>query len=368
MNRPSEPVSPKMPPPAFAQTQIAPRLGLPLSAPDTALVPVLQAAIDDKTKPLGALGQLEALALHVGLIQQTLRPCVEPAHILVFAADHGAARAGISAFPQEVTWQMVHNFLQGGAAINVFARQYGLGLDVVDAGVCHDFEAHPRLMDRKVALGTQNYLDAPAMTAQECETALLAGHALAVALAKEGKRCLILGEMGIGNTASASLITHALTGTALAEVVGRGTGLDDAGLARKREALAKAIARGGVPSDPFTLACEYGGFEIVMMAGAMLGAAQHRMVILVDGFIAGAALLLAHAMAPEVRHYTVFGHASAEPGHKAQLRFLRATPLLDLGLRLGEGTGATLAFGLVKSACAFLTEMASFAQAQVRSH
>lgn len=345
--------------------RLAQALGLPFARPDPGLAPALQAAIDGKTKPIGALGRLEALALQAGLIQQSLTPSVDPAHVLVFAADHGAASAGLSAFPQEVTWQMVHNFLQGGAAINVFARQNGVGLAVVDAGVKHTFDPHPYLISRKIGLGTANYLEGPAMSRDEAERALLAGHAQAGVLADRGVRCVILGEMGIANTAAASLITHVCAHAPLAEVIGRGTGLDDEGLARKHAKLAMALERGGCPQDPLEVACQYGGFEIVMMAGAMLGAAQRHQIVLVDGFIAGAAVLLAQAMAPEVLAYCVFGHASAEPGHHAQLRYLKASPLLDLGLRLGEGTGAALAFGLLKSACGFLSEMACFDQAQV---
>jgi nicotinate-nucleotide--dimethylbenzimidazole phosphoribosyltransferase len=336
-----------------------------ISAPDPGLAVRLQARIDAKTKPLGALGRLEALALQIGLVQQSLQPRLGVAHLLVCAGDHGAARAGISAYPQDVTWQMVENFLAGGAAINVFARQMGMGLTVVDAGVAHDFGPRPGLVDAKIAPGTANYLEQPAMSAAQRDAALARGRELAHALAEQGCKALGFGEMGIGNTASASLLTHCLTGVPLAAVVGRGTGLDDAGLARKCALLALALARGGCPADPLAALAEYGGFEIAMLAGAMLGAAERRMLLLVDGFIATAALLVAHAMVPAILPYCVFAHRSGEPGHAVQLGHLGVDTLLQLDLRLGEGTGAALAWPLVQAAANFLNEMASFESAGV---
>ncbi len=327
----------------------------------------LRQKIDGKTKPLGALGQLEQLALQVGRIQQSLTPKFSAPHILVFAGDHGAARAGVSAFPQDVTWQMVENFLAGGAAINVFARQNGLTLKIIDAGVAHDFGARDGLIDARIAAGTRNYLDEAAMSASECAAALARGAEIAGALADAGCNVVGFGEMGIGNTAAASLITHVLTGTPLADCVGRGTGLDDAGLARKRELLARAVSRAALAADcdVMTVLAEFGGFEIVMMTGAMLGAAQRGMTLLIDGFIVTSALLAAARIAPAIVDYCLFCHRSSEPGHLAQLNDLRAEPLIDLGLRLGEGTGAALAWPLVQAAVAFLNEMASFASAGV---
>ena len=262
---------------------------------------------------------------------------------------------------------MVENFLAGGAAINVFAKHNGLGLRVIDAGVAHDFGARDGLVDAKVGPGTRNYIEEPAMSAHECAAALVKGAEIARKLADEGCNVLGFGEMGIGNTASASLITHTLTGTSLEDCVGRGTGLDDAGLARKRDLLAQAVARAALPADadPMNVLAEFGGFEIVMMAGAMLGAAERGMTLLIDGFIVTSALLVASRIAPAIRDYCVFCHRSAEPGHLAQLAELHADPLIDLGLRLGEGTGAALAWPLVSAAVAFLNEMASFASAGV---
>lgn len=336
-----------------------------IPTPDAALAAPLQARIDGKTKPLGALGRLEGLALQIGLAQDSLAPELRAPHLLVFAGDHGAARAGVSAYPQDVTWQMVENFLAGGAAINVFSRQLGLRLTVVDAGVNHDFAPRPGLRLEKLAQGTENYLDAPAMSAAQCATALARGRALAHELAEQGCNVVGFGEMGIGNTAAASLITHCLTGADIATVTGRGTGLDDAGLARKRALLDQALARGGRPTDPLALLAEYGGFEIAMMAGAMLGAAERRMLLLIDGFIVTSALLIAHAIAPGVLPYCIFAHRSQEPGHRVQHAHLGAEPLMELDLRLGEGTGAALAWPLVQAAVNFLNQMASFESAGV---
>jgi nicotinate-nucleotide--dimethylbenzimidazole phosphoribosyltransferase len=336
-----------------------------ISAPDTALQGEIQRRIDRKTKPAGALGRLETLALQIGLIQQSTSPRIRQPHIMVFAGDHGAARAGVSAFPQEVTWQMVENFLAGGAAINVFCRQMGLDLSIVDAGVNKDFGPRTGLIDAKLGYGTENYLQMPAMTPALAKDAVTRGRSLARALADKGCNLVGFGEMGIGNTASASLLTHCLTGADLDAVTGRGTGLDDEGLVRKRGLLAQALARGGRPSDPAGVLAEYGGFEIAMIAGAMLGAAEQRMLVVVDGFIVTAAVLVAHAIAPAILPYCVFAHRSMEPGHALQLAHIGVEPLMELDLRLGEGTGAALAYPLIEAAVNFLDQMASFDSAGV---
>ncbi len=335
---------------------------------DRSLENALKNRVDRKTKPVGALGILERLAVQIGLIQGRLDPVLSQARMLVFAGDHGAAKAGVSAYPQDVTWQMVENFLAGGAAINVFSRQNGLQLAVVDAGVAHHFEPRPALIDAKIAHGTANYLEQPAMTDAQCELAMQRGAAIVQQFAERGCNVLGFGEMGIGNTASASLITHGLTEVALTACIGRGTGLDDSGLLRKQELLARAwerFSKSGQPRTPISLLTEFGGFEIAMMAGAMIAAAQARMVLLIDGFIVGAAALVASRVAPSTADYCIFCHRSAEPGHLAQLQAMQAEPLLDLGLRLGEGTGAALAYPLVQAAVAFLNEMASFESAGV---
>jgi len=333
---------------------------------DRALAPALQTKIDGKTKPLGALGRLEQLALRLGLIQGSLTPRLHKPHVLVCAGDHGAAKVGVSAYPQDVTWQMVENFLAGGAAINVLARQAGMALVVADAGVNHEFGPREALLDAKIAPGTANYLDGAAMSARQCATAIERGAAVARDLAASGCNVLGLGEMGIGNTAAASLLTHCLTGLPLNGCIGRGTGLDDAGLARKRDLLARALANWPGRSDqPLEILARFGGFEIAMLTGAMLAAAEKGMVVLIDGFIVTSALLVAHRLQPAILDYCVFAHCSEEAGHRGQLGYLGADPLLDLGLRLGEGTGAALAYPLLKSACAFLDEMASFESAGV---
>lgn len=333
---------------------------------DRSLEAALRRKIDNKTKPLGALGRLEDLALQIGLAQKSLSPTLAKPHIVVLAGDHGAAKAGISAYPQDVTWQMVENFLAGGAAINVFARANGIGLTVVDAGVNHDFGVRDNLVDAKIAPGTANYLEGPAMTAAQRDAAMAKGAEIVGRLVADGCDAIGFGEMGIGNTASASLITHCLTDASLADCVGRGTGLDDAGLARKRELLALALTRHrGAQDDALGVLAQFGGFEIAMMAGGMLAAAQAGRIVLVDGFICGAAALVAWRVAPAFRDYAVFCHASAEPGHKAQMAALQARPLVDLGMRLGEGTGAAVAWPLLRAACAFVNEMASFESAGV---
>ncbi len=332
---------------------------------DQSLAHDLQYKIDRKTKPLGALGQLERMALQIGLIQQSLTPRLTDPQLIVFAGDHGAAKSGVSAFPQDVTWQMVENFLAGGAAINVFARQNGLRLSIVDAGVAHDFGERVGLINAKIRAGTRNYIEEAAMSPGECATALQWGAAHVTALAAQGCKIIGFGEMGIGNTASASLITHYLTGVPQADCIGRGTGLDDAGLARKRRLLEQACARAGRLHDPLQVLAEFGGFEIAMMAGAMLAAAKARMVLLIDGFIVSSAALVAAQLAPALPQYCIFCHHSLEPGHRAQLKALDAEPLLDLELRLGEGTGAALALPLVQAAVNFLNEMASFESAGI---
>jgi nicotinate-nucleotide--dimethylbenzimidazole phosphoribosyltransferase len=288
--------------------------------------------------------------------------------MLVCAGDHGLAARGVSAYPSDVTWQMVENFLAGGAAINVFARQTGWTLQVVDAGVNHDFGPREGLVDAKVAPGTANYLEAPAMSAAQRDQALARGAALVRSAAAKGCNVVAFGEMGIGNTAAASLLVHYLTNTPLDLCIGRGTGLDDAGLARKRALLAQAAARyqaSGGAAEPLAVLAEFGGFEIAMMAGAMLAAAEAKMLLLIDGFIVTSALLVAARLQPAILAYCVFAHRSGEAGHHALLESLGGKALLDLGLRLGEGTGAALALPLAQAAVNFLNEMASFDSAGV---
>lgn len=337
-----------------------------ITPPDAALNAAIQHKIDTKTKPLGALGQLETLARQLALVQQTLTPVLRQPHVLVFAADHGIAQAGVSQYPPEVTHQMVRNFAVGGAAINVFCRQNSLGLTIVDAGVRGSLADLPAVRNEKVAEGTRNFLHEPAMSAAQCTDALRRGARLADELHAAGCNVLGLGEMGIGNTSSAAVLMHLLTGRPLAECVGRGTGLDAAGVAHKLATLAQAVAaHPQAGTDPLAVLTTFGGFEIAQMCGALLRAAELRMLLLIDGFIASAALLVAARLAPAVLAYCVFCHESGEQGHRLLLAELGGQPLLRLGLRLGEGTGCALAYPLVQAAANFLTEMASFESAGV---
>ncbi|MFP2769348.1 nicotinate-nucleotide--dimethylbenzimidazole phosphoribosyltransferase [Oceanisphaera sp. KMM 10153] len=329
---------------------------------DPALTRQLQQVIDQKTKPLGALGRLETLALQLGLIQGCANPVITQPQIRVFAADHGLTRHGTSAYPSAVTAQMVHNFLQGGAAINVFARQHNIGLQVVDAGVDAEFTYHPALLDCKVRRGSRDALSEAAMTDAECREALEQGMALAEQLPGN---LFIVGEMGIGNTSAASLLLARLGNIPLAGCVGRGTGLDDDGLRHKQQVLAQVLQRHHDARTPLAALTALGGLEIAMMVGALIQAASQRRILLMDGFIAGVALLVAEQLAPGVRQYAVFAHHSAEPGHEHLLRLLNAEPLLNMKMRLGEGSGAVLAYPLLQSACAFLNEMASFTDAGI---
>jgi nicotinate-nucleotide--dimethylbenzimidazole phosphoribosyltransferase len=337
---------------------------------DNSLKFALQQKIDQKTKPLGALGRLEELALQISLIQNTLTPILNKPVVLVFAGDHGIAASGVSPYPQAVTAQMVLNFLAGGAAINVFAKQNNMALRVIDAGVNHDFAAQPNLINAKIAKGTQNFLHTPAMTQTQCEQALTRGASLAQTEIAAGSNVLAFGEMGIANTSSASCLMSVLCALPIEDCVGRGTGLDDADLAKKTDILKQAIVHHGLKNDvmqddAMQVLATFGGFEIAMMAGAMLGAAQQKALLIIDGFIATAALLVASKLQPNILHYCVFAHCSGEAGHKRLLEHLGAKPLLDLGLRLGEGTGAALAYPLVQAAVNFLNNMASFESANI---
>ncbi len=322
--------------------------------------------INQKTKPIGSLGRLEEIALQFVLVQNTLNPTIINPTLFVFAGDHGITQAGVSPYPQTVTAQMVQNFLDGGAAINVFARQFGWQLKVVDAGVNADFVAHLDLIPAKIAKGTQNFLHQPAMTPAQCEQALTSGASLVEQQVLTGCNVLAFGEMGIGNTSSASCLMSVLCELPIEDCVGRGTGLDDVGVLKKTDILKQAIGRHALNADDtMQVLATFGGFEIAMMTGAMLAAAQHKTLLVIDGFIATAALLVAAKMQPNILDYCVFAHCSGEAGHAKMLAHLQAKPLLNLGLRLGEGTGAALALSLLQAAVNFLNEMASFESAGV---
>lgn len=337
----------------------------PVSAGDASVRAAALRRLDTLTKPLGALGRLEPLAAQLCVIQTSLEPRITAPHVLVFAGDHGAANRGVSAYPSAVTAQMVANFLSGGAAINVLARAHGLGLSVVDAGVDADFDPHPRLLATKVRRGTRDYTQMPAMTDAECREAITTGAAVAERVIADGSNTLVLGEMGIGNTGASALLMHGLTGQALEQCVGRGTGLDDAGVARKLSLLASARTRAPNVVDPVGLLTEFGGYEIAMLAGAVMAGAAAQVVVVIDGFTVSVAAALAARIAPHVLDYCVFSHRSAEQAHRALLEHLGVEPLLDLGMRLGEGSGGALAVPLLRAACALFTEMATFESAGV---
>lgn len=332
---------------------------------DAALRERVQAALDAKTKPLGALGRLEALALQIACVQCRERPRLRSPQLVVFAADHGIAAQGVSAYPPEVTRQMVLNFLAGGAAVSVLARLHGIAVTVADCGVAAEFDAHPQLRRLKVEGAERGTADAsrgPAMSAAQCAAAVVNGRRLVASLPGN---VLLLGEMGIGNSSAAALLMARLTREPLQACVGRGTGLDDAGLAHKCSMLQRALAANAEAGAPLQALAALGGLEIASMVGAVQQAGAEGRVIVVDGFITTAAVAVAAALQPALLQRCIFAHRSQETGHARWLQQLGASPLLDLDLRLGEGSGAALAWPLLESACRLLDEMASFASAGV---
>lgn len=329
------------------------------------LTVALQQEIDNKTKPLGALGELEKLALQIGRIQNTQNPKLSHPTILVFAGDHGIANEGVSAYPSSVTAQMVHNFLQGGAAINVFCQQHEIALKIIDAGVNDDLPSDSRLISAKIAKGTKNYLYEQAMTQAELNLCLEKAAAIVEIVYQEGCNIIGFGEMGIGNTSSASLIMSQLCHLPLAKCVGRGTGLNDEQLQHKLARLQQAQNNHPNLTDTKEILATFGGFEIVQMCGAMLAAYQKNMLLMIDGFIATSAFLVAQHLQSTIQENAIFCHLSDESGHRLLLDHLKAKPLLQLGMRLGEGTGCAIAYPIIQSAVAFLNQMASFDSAGV---
>ena len=323
-----------------------------------------QDAMDRKVKPPGSLGRLEALAVRLAVLQETLEPRMDHGRILIFAADHGVTVEGVSAYPREVTAQMVRTFSSGGAAITVLARTLGLEVEVVDVGVDAELPELPGVVGARVRRGSRNFVYEPAMNLEELEAALEAGRAAARRAVEAD--AVGLGDMGIGNTTAASALLSALTGASPAETVGRGTGVDDRGLAVKRSVVEATLGL-HTPcfSDPRSALAAVGGLEIAALTGAAMEAARLRRAVLVDGFISTVAALAAVRLDPEIRPALFYSHRSAEAGHGLALAVLGASPLLDLGMRLGEGTGSALAFPILKGAAAILREMATFAQAGV---
>jgi nicotinate-nucleotide--dimethylbenzimidazole phosphoribosyltransferase len=321
---------------------------------------------DTLTKPQGSLGRLETLSIQLaGIFGQPL-PEIRDKVIITMAGDHGVVAEGVSAYPQDVTPQMVLNFLRGGAAINVLARHVGARVVIVDMGVAADLKPHPDLVDKKVAPGTDNIAAGPAMSRAQAVQAVMAGVEVVEAELARGLDILGVGDMGIGNTTPSAAIAAAISGASIVEIVGRGTGVDDAGLVRKVAAVQRALAVNQPdPTDALDVLTKVGGFEIGGMAGVMLAAAAHRRPVMVDGFISTAAAMIAVSLVPQIRSYLIAAHRSQERGHRIMLDWLDLDPLLDLDMRLGEGTGAALGISLAEAACKVLREMATFGEAGV---
>ena len=330
---------------------------------DKRLQATIQDKIDNLNKPKGSLGRLEELAMQVCLVQQTLEPSLaHPCHLLL-GGDHGIEREGVSVSPREVTWQQMLNFTRGGGGVNMFCRQHGFKLRIVDVGVDYDFTGIPGIIDRKIARGTRNFLYEPAMTDDEFDRALLVGVDLVDACTAEGCRILSIGEMGIGNTSPSSIWMHLFGHIPLKDCIGAGAGLDKPGIQHKYDVLSRAVER--YHGDPLRY---FGGFEMVAAIGAMLRAAEQHLIILVDGFIMTACAIAAIRLYPASQDYMVFTHCGDESGHKMMLDIVDAKPLLHLGLRLGEGTGALCAFPIIDSAVRMMNEMNNFASAKITKY
>ena len=334
--------------------------------------PVNQAGADEAaerqnilTKPPGSLGKTEQLAIYLAGLRQDGKPEVKKPEIVIFAGDHGVVAQGVSAFPQEVTVEMLRNFVDGGAAISVLAEENQAGLSVVNCGTVSP-AGFSGVIDRRIAPGTGDISVTPAMTEEQCENALAVGAEMVMAAKERGTDLFIAGEMGIGNTTPASALGCALTGTPVSDMTGRGTGIDDTALERKQRIIQTSLERvASSDNDPYRILCELGGFEIAAMCGAYIKCAQTGIPALVDGFITTSAALVACRLNPEVRNWLLFSHRSEEPGHNHMLKALDADPLLSLNLRLGEGSGAALTLPLLRQACALHNRMATFAEASV---
>lgn len=321
--------------------------------------------IDQLTKPQGSLGMLEETAIRLAEITGDVFPNITPPGVIVFAGDHGIAEEGVSAYPKEVTSQMVLNFVNGGAAINVFARQIGADFHIVDMGVAQELPSKG-VISRKIRFGTANFLRENAMSREEAEQTIETGFAVAEQVIAQGAKCLILGEMGIANTSASTAVLAAVSGMDVAQITGRGTGIDESKWNHKWQIIERAlIARIPDPNDPLDILSKVGGLEIGGMAGAILGAAAHRIPVILDGFICSSAAVLASMMCSHTKDYMIAGHLSREPGHRRALEILQKKPLLDLDLRLGEGSGAALAFPLVEASARMMKEMATFSGAGV---
>ena len=342
-----------------------------IQAPDTDLLPAIREKIDNLNKPKGSLGQLETLAEQICLVQQTLSPTLQhPCHLLM-GGDHGIEREGVSVSPREVTWQQMINFTHGGGGVNLFCRQHGFDLHLIDMGVDYDLSATPGIIDCKVARGTRNFLYEAAMSEEQYEQALTTGALLADQCAEKGCNVLCIGEMGIANTSPSSIWMSLWGGIPLDECIGAGAGLNHPGVEHKKAVLGAALThfKEQYPhADAATVIRYFGGFEMVGAIGAMLRAAERHMLVLVDGFIMTACMLAASHLHPEVLHYAIFGHCGDESGHGRMLALMNAQPLLRLGLRLGEGTGALCAYPIVESAVRMINEMNNFDNAKITKY
>lgn len=338
---------------------------------DGALRPAIQEKIDNLNKPKGSLGRLEELAMQICLIQQTLSPSLQhPCHLLL-GGDHGIEHEGVSVSPREVTWQQMINFTRGGGGVNMFCRQHGFKLRIVDVGVDHDLSAIPDIIDRKIARGTKNFLYEPAMTEEEFDKAIQTGSDLVDDCVAEGCRILSIGEMGIGNTSPSSIWMHLFGNLPLNDCIGAGAGLDTPGIRHKCEVLSRAVAN--YKASPKQGRMEgslayFGGFEMITAIGAMLRAAECHLIVLIDGFIMTACALAAIRLYPASQDYMIFTHCGDESGHRKMLDIVGAQPLLNLGLRLGEGTGALCAFPIIDSAVRMINEMNNFKDADITKY
>ena len=339
-----------------------------IEKPDENLRPSIIDKINNLTKPKGSLGRLEEIALQIALIQQTLTPALHKPQNIIFAADHGIVDEGVSLSPKEVTWQQLSNFLHGGAGVNFLCRQHGFELKIVDAGVDYDLPYEKGIIDMKVRRGTRNYLYEAAMTQEEMELCIERGAEVVRRCHEEGSNVLSFGEMGIGNTSSSSLWMTYFTGIPLEQCVGAGSGLNQQGIRHKYEVLKRSMENYNGDGSATDIIRYFGGLEMVMAVGAMLQAAELKMLILVDGFIMTNCMLAAMQLCPAVKDYAIFGHCGDESGHKLILEYMQAKPLINLGLRLGEGTGAICAYPLVDSAVRMINEMDNFAYASITKY
>ncbi len=339
-----------------------------IKTPDKGLQPALQDKIDNLTKPKGSLGMLETLAMQIGLIQQTLSPKLSRPHNVLFAADHGIIDEGVSVSPKEVTWQQLSHFSHGGAGINFLCNQHGFKLVLVDAGVDYDIPAGRGIIDMKVRKGTDNFLYGPAMTLEELDLCIERGDSVVRDIHASGCNIISFGEMGSGNTSPSSMWMHLFTGIPIDKCIGAGAGLSGSGVSHKLDVLTRALANYSGGDSVVEKMAWFGGFELAMAVGGMLQAAELGMVIIVDGFIMTSCMLAASKLYPAVMDYAVFGHQGDESGHKLMLEAMGAAPLLRLGLRLGEGSGAVCAYPIIESAVRMINEMDSFEKVRVTKY